>query len=168
MKRVEVETTTLIVLEVGANWPSWLAEAEQDDSVVEVQPADEQIGDFATRVVQRVRSLAERGAGVHSALVMTNDQTDSEVIAARYQMCRALLRTMSEHGLGELILGADPGVGDDAQHQLFALAGALCDELYGTDLGVRVRFSHRRATSGTMPSVPPIAADSDDGSQAAG
>jgi hypothetical protein len=46
------------------------------------------------------------------------------------------------------------------RHQLFALAGTLCDELGGTQVNVRVRFGSGRpesGVSGVMKSIAPPA-----------
>ena len=63
--------------------------------------------------------------------------------------------------------GRSAPIGDQPRHELLALAETLCDELRGTELGVRVRFSEKRAASGTMravrPSVPELT-DSDSAS----
>jgi hypothetical protein len=56
----------------------------------------------------------------------------------------------------ELVLAGDGHELDRSRQDLFELAGALCQELGGTGVSVRVRFSH--AKSGVMrtaaPSVP--------------
>ena len=64
---------------------------------------------------------------------------------------------MARSGNGEIVLTSD---GDDEVRQsLFALAGTLCEDLRGSELGVRVRFSEQQASSRTMRSVRPSSPD---------
>jgi hypothetical protein len=100
--------------------------------------------------VRRVQELAQQRVRVDLGLLLSNGRTDDASVDARYRMARAVLRSMSDAGVGELLLAAEAHLGDEARHQLFALAGTLCDELYGADLSVRVRFYVRHPSSGTI------------------
>ena len=73
-------------------------------------------------------------------------------------MCAALLRVMVQKRQGELVLAAHANADAEQRHELFALAGTLCDELGGTEVTVRVRFGSGRpesGVSGVMKSVAP-------------
>ena len=155
MKGRERERTNLIVLELDASWPDWIAELGRSaaQSIVEQQADDETADELSQRIVRRVHELAQQRMHMDIGLLLTNGRTDEASVDARYRMARAVLRSMSDAGAGELLIAAEAHVDDEARHQLFALAGTLCDELYGAELGVRVRFHDRPAASGTMPSV---------------
>jgi hypothetical protein len=148
---------SIVVLEAGASWPSWLTEYQRSapNAVVIAQAESESPDIFGRRVLHRVEEaaslelqkvrvgvLVSRGFGDHPTLVM------------RDRLARALLRVMMESGRGELVLAGDGTDGDAARHQLFGLAGSLCEELGGTKVNVRVRFAHK---SGVMRSVTPPA-----------
>jgi hypothetical protein len=68
---------------------------------------------------------------------------------------------MSRSGSGELVLAAEADIDDELRHELLALAGALCDDLHGTSLNVRVLFSSRAPRSSVRLKVvaPPSAAE---------
>jgi hypothetical protein len=149
--------TSLIVVELGALWPDWVSSLSYslEDAAIETQADDETADEFSQRVVRRVYDLAQQRVHIDFGLMLTNGATDDGNADARFRMARAVLRGMADAGAGELLLAADSLISDDARHQLFALAGTLCDELYGAELGVRVRFSTRSAQSGKMPSARP-------------
>jgi len=149
----ERERTNLIVLELDASWPDWIGELGRNatEAIVEQQADDETADELSQRIVRRVHELAQQRVHMDLGLFLTNGRTDDASVDARYKMARAVLRSMSDAGAGELLIAAETQIDDEARHQLFALAGTLCDELYGAELGVRVRFHNRPAASGTMP-----------------
>jgi hypothetical protein len=153
----EHDRRNFIVLELDASWPDWISELARDESafIIEEQADDETADELSQRIVRRVHELAQQRLPLDVGLLLTNGTTDDASVDARYRMARAVLRSMSDAGAGELLLAAEAHIGDEARHQLFALAGTLCDELYGADLSVRVRFYTRAARSGTMPSMKP-------------
>jgi hypothetical protein len=53
----------------------------------------------------------------------------------------------------ELVLAGESEELGESRHELFALAGILCEELGGTRVNVRVRFSNGR--SGVMRAIAP-------------
>ena len=60
---------------------------------------------------------------------------------------------------GKVVLAGDGHDGDPARHELFALAGVLCEELGGSKINVHVRFSNGK--SGVMRSVAPSTPDAE-------
>jgi hypothetical protein len=88
--------------------------------------------------------------------LVSNGALDTASVDARQAICEALLRVMLKKQRGELVLASDVTAGEAVRHQLFALAGTLCDELRGTRVSVRVRFDTVRPSppvSGFMKSV---------------
>jgi hypothetical protein len=61
----------------------------------------------------------------------------------------------------ELVLAGAAQERDGPRHELFGLAGALCEELGGTKVSVRVRFSATPAKSGVMRTVAPSSPDAE-------
>jgi hypothetical protein len=161
MEQSDETLLSVVVLEHGSTWPPWLAEyqARAPNSIVVAQSADESAPTFAQRIARKMDEVATQDAAIHAGLLVSNGALDSLSIAARQEICCSLLRVMLKKQRGELVLASDVTAGDDVRHQLFALAGTLCDELGGTKVSVRVRFDTIRpspSVSGVMKSVTPV------------
>jgi hypothetical protein len=143
-------------MEQGARWPADVAELQATVSraVVDAQQPDESPKVFASRVVQRIQRFGEEGEVPVQVVLSTTASRCPDCAAARYQIARAVLAAMSDRRAGQLVLFADHSVSDDLRHELFAFAGALCEGLSGSDVGVGVRFSTPSGKSG-MHSVRP-------------
>ena len=162
MQHADEALLSVVVLEAGSSWPPWLGEYQKHapNSVVVAQSSEERGRDFAQRIKRRMDEIAMGDAAIHVALLVSNGALDEASVAARKQMCASLLRVMVSKRQGELVLAADARAGDELRHELFALAGTLCDELGGTQVNVRVRFGSGRpesGVSGVMKSVAPPA-----------
>lgn len=157
---------SLIVLEQHARWPSCANQYQSSlpNSLVEAQAEEESPHAFADRVGRRIASVASKGGRVRVAIIAANSSLAAPTVQARHQLAQAAVRAM---GLsGELVLTASPhemGLQDDdlIRHELFALAGKLCDELTGTEISVSVRFPHATERSGLRPSVHKVQSDTD-------
>jgi len=162
MQQPDETLLSVVVLELGSTWPPWLAEyqSQAPNSVVIAQSADESAQIFAQRISRKMDEIGAHEAAIHAGLLVSNGQLDRASVAAREAICAALLRVMLKKQRGELVLASDVTAGDDVRHQLFALAGTLCDELGGSKVSVRVRFDTMRPSptaSGVMKSVSPSA-----------
>jgi hypothetical protein len=163
MEQPDETLLSVVVLELGSTWPPWLAEyqARAPNSMVIVQSADESASSFAQRISRKIDEIGVRDAAIHAGLLVSNGALDSATVEARQAICEAFVRVMLKKQRGELVLASDVTAGDAIRHQLFALAGTLCDELHGTRVSVRVRFDTIRpspSVSGVMKSVTPGAA----------
>jgi hypothetical protein len=161
MQHADEALLSVVVLELGSAWPSWLAEYQQHapDSLVVAQSADESGSEFAQRVERKAHELAGRDVAIHAGLLVCNGVHNEASNAARQRIGSALLRVMLQKQRGELVLAGDNTAADDVRQALFALAGSLCDELHGASLkvSVRVRFDTIRpapGASGVMKSAP--------------
>jgi len=150
MQHADETLLSVVVLELGSSWPPWLAEYQQHapNSVVIAQSSDESGAEFAHRIGRKMDEIGARDAAIHAGLLVCNGALDLASVAARELICAALLRVMLQKQRGELVLASDVTAGDDVRHELFALAGTLCDGLGGTQVSVRVRFDTVRPTSG--------------------
>jgi len=159
------DVCSMVVMEVGAIFPPFVAEYQKSapNSLVEVQTTSESPAQFAQRVIRKLELV---NGDLRVAIVAANAETHEDSAAARYRIARALLRVMAKRGSGEIVLTSDAT--DDVRQALFALAGTLCEDLRGTDLGVRVRFSGAGAESGTIRSVRPSSPDLAEGDRASG
>lgn len=154
---------SIVVLEAGSSWPPWLGEYQKQapNSVVIAQSAEESGSVFSLRIARRMDEIAAGDAAIHVALLVSNGSRDEASVAARKQICESLLHAMVQKRQGELVLAADANAGDELRHELFALAGTLCDELAGTQVSVRVRFSSIRPESGVSGVMKSVAPSSD-------
>jgi len=148
----EDSRSSIVIIEAGAGWPSWIAEYQRraPNATVVAQTASEDHADFQVRVLHRLDEMG-RGSNVLSvAVVLCAENAHHSARAARESVCQALTRALDG---GDLVLAAT----DDAEafkQELFALAGRLCEGPRGKRVNVRVRFSS--SESGTMPSVVPL------------
>jgi len=158
---------SLIALEQHAKWPACANQYQNThpNSVVEAQADGELPNAFVERVGRRLASLASRGMSPRVAIIATNVLLDPQTLAARYRLAQIAIQMM---GLtGEVVLSASLGMGastdehtNRVRHELFSIAGMLCDELAGTEIGVSVRFPQANEESGMRPSLQQVAADS--------
>jgi hypothetical protein len=171
MQHAHETLLSVVVLELGSSWPPWLVEyrTHAPNSIVIAQSADESGHEFAQRIRRKVDEIAGRDAAIHAALLVCNGALDEGSIVARQRICSSLLRVMLQKQRGELVLAGDVAASDDVRHELFALAGTLCDELGGSDVSVRVRFDTLKpgtavaapGASGVMRSAVRSAPDDD-------
>ena len=144
---------SLVVVEAGAKWPACAGEYQQQqpNSVVEIQAESEAGTAFVSRVKRRIATTRKRGA-VRVALLAANGVLDRASKQARYELAHTLAGALD--GAGELVLTASlsSGNAESIRHELFSLAGALCDELKCASVSVSVRFSDATDESGTRPS----------------
>lgn len=145
---------SIVVLEAGAAWPAWLGEYQRlaPNAVVIVQARAEELEPFKSRVIHRIDEVtSSSGARVRVGVMVSAPQVAEDRRAFRESVARAILKVIDAGGDAELVLAGDGQDGDPARHELFALAGALCEELGGTKVNVCVRFSNSK--SGVMRSV---------------
>jgi hypothetical protein len=153
---------SIVVLEAGAAWPAWLAEYQRlaPNAVVIAQAAAEAPDAFQARVLHRVAEASNSsGARVRVGVMVVADFAGQQRSSLRQNVARALLKAMGKTHEAELVLGGDSEELDGSRHEMFALAGTLCEELGGTKVSVRVRFSNGK--SGVMRSVTPSSPDVD-------
>jgi hypothetical protein len=160
MQHADEALLSVVVLELGSSWPTWLAEYQQHapDSLVVAQSSDEPGAAFAQRVERKVQELTGRDVAIHAGLLVCNGALDEPSSAARRRMGSALLSVMLKKQRGELVLAGDNAAAPDVRQELFALAGTLCEGLQGASLkvSVRVRFDTVRpapSASGVMKSA---------------
>ena len=152
---------SIVVLEAGAAWPAWLTEYQRlaPNAVVIAEARTEGTQSFQARVVHRVvEATAHSGPRVRIGVMVMVSEASDEREAARKAIGGALLRAMGPSQEAELVLASDGQELDASRHALFTLAGTLCEELGGTHVNVRVRFSNgksgvRRAVSSSSPDV---------------
>jgi len=149
----------VVVLEAGSTWPPWINEyhAVAPNSVVIAQAPEETPHQFGLRASHRLEEISTGRAKLKVGVVVASTKASDEQLTERHAICRTLVRAMTSSERSDLVLAGEGKGSDQNRHDLFALAGTLCDELRGSELSVSVRFVDGRPESGTMRSVSPVA-----------
>jgi len=145
---------SIVVLEAGAAWPPWLVEYQRlaPNAVVIAQALSEPSEAFEARVLHRIEEAAHSDwLRVRVGVIVSADEPGECRASLREGVARALLKAMGTAQEAELVLAGDGEEVGASRHELFALAGRLCEELGGAHINIRVRFSSGR--SGVMRSV---------------
>ncbi len=153
---------SIVVLEAGATWPAWLTEYQQlaPNAVVIAQARAEAVDSFRARVIHRIEEAKASGtARICVGVIVSSPTTGEDRLPLREGVARAILKAMGSGNDAELVLAGDGSDADPGRHELFALAGALCEELGGAKVNVRVRFSNSK--SGVMRTVSPSTPDAE-------
>jgi hypothetical protein len=155
---------SIVVLEAGAVWPPWLTEYQRlaPNAVVIAQAATEPADLFQSRVLHRVAEAAAscgNGVRVRVGVIVSVDSPAEERVALRQNVARGLLKAMGTAHEAELVLAGDSEELEASRQQLFELAGTLCEELGGSLVNVRVRFSNSK--SGVMRAASPSSPDAE-------
>jgi hypothetical protein len=153
-------TVSLVIAENGAVWPRFAQELQQraTHAVVESQSGSETPEVFAHRVAHRVYKLTAKGLALEFVVIAISERLDLEALDARQRLGRAIATAMSTNSSGELILSAAEHASDAIRHHLFTLAGSLMDDLAGSPVNVRVRFTStsHSAVRVVRPSSPDV------------
>lgn len=144
------EQMTLLILERGAPWPTWVDghRSRADQAAVEVQAQGESAEEFGDRLVARVERLRQQnltllGAGYVCA------PSDTERTALRRRSCEALLSIFSRVEQPEFILAAgDWAVSDPQRNVLIQLWSELSQLV--PNITVSIRFEETDDKSGVF------------------
>jgi hypothetical protein len=156
------ELMSIVVLEAGATWPSWLSEYQRlaPNAVVIAQAHTETIDAFRARVIHRItEATTNSGAKVRVGVIVAVGSASEALLTFRESVARAILQVMGSSTEAELVLAGEGHDGDPVRHELFTLAGALCEQPGGTKVNVRVRFASGK--SGVMRTAAPSTPDTE-------
>lgn len=148
---------SIVLVELGAGWPGWLVDYQRKapNSIVVAQAVGDTPGDFAARALQRIaEAKAAHDRPVRVGVMVCNGEPERELRAFRKTIASALLGALSREG-AELVLALNEGC-DKEKHDLFALAGDLCEMAKDPRVNVRVRFFSENAGSGIMRAASPV------------
>ncbi len=123
------QKTALLVAEREGDWSSWVEplRGEVDDIAIVLQRMDETLAELAARVRARVEEIANEGELVAAALV-GGERWDSDTLAARSQMIRAIVSHMAAVDSGRVYL--DTGIGARrGRHAMQALASVVGEQI---------------------------------------
>jgi len=139
MFAVNRQHATLVVIENGGRWPSWLPPAEAGSVAVVAQHYPGEAISLVTQVASRLTRLEANGWRFDSVVLVSNGQLDPEDRAARAVLARGLLSRLKQSGGCRLVFSVDPRAGRRACYTLDELAAAIDEEALGSGVSVSVR-----------------------------
>ncbi len=139
VEEVEGTDVVLIAMELGSLWPTWARTSASNAVVVAQQPAEPPWA-FARRVTHRISRLWATRCKIRKAVVAVGPASDVDSFAARCIIARSVIGSMPAVDDAEIVLSAHEPHASELRHELLGLAGALCEQLQGTELSVSVRF----------------------------
>jgi hypothetical protein len=108
----------LVIVELGAEWPSWLGTAVETvpgrgDRRVLSQTEGEGPEAFAERVAQRLQplSLFDKRVSLERVVIACNERSDERAMTARSKLSQALLGTLAEGRSWQLLFTASGRTG---------------------------------------------------------
>lgn len=138
------ETATLVALEHGSGWPSWLKPKPNSRVAIVAQYFETPQATLLSQVAERITELSGLGWRVDRVVLVTNGRTFPDQVAARAVLARGLLAHFAHAGAGQLVLTADPRTGPRSSAQLKALGQAIAGELTEANVECEVRFGRQR------------------------
>ena len=133
----------LIVVELGAEWPS-LSGAESTKPAssrrVIAQDEAESAAAFAARVAEDLNGLLARGLAPGGAVIACNERTDAAGQAARSDLARAAASALARARGGCLLLCAVDRNDGRSRQALSALHGELGKEWRSAGIDVKARI----------------------------
>ncbi len=102
MQKSSLSEGQLIVVELGADWPSAALAATSRACRVLVQDESESPAAFAVRVGEQLNGLQARGIALSGAVLSCNERLDEHARGARAQLARAAANSLARHRGGEL------------------------------------------------------------------
>jgi hypothetical protein len=106
MNRAIRGRATLVVIEFGASWPSWLelGGAASGNMAVVAQHYEGHPSELLTQVASRISRLENAGWQLERVVMVSNGRVDRDAETSRRVLCRGLLARVEAMGLGQLIL----------------------------------------------------------------
>lgn len=119
------QNATLVVIEFGASWPSWLNPSGSGNMAVVAQHYEGAADSLVIQVANRLSRLVSVGWRIDDVVLVSNGRTDVEAQAARSLLGRGLLLHLREVGGVRFVFTVAAELGRRASHALTALTGEL-------------------------------------------
>jgi hypothetical protein len=131
----------LIVVELGADWPS-LAGVQEPANARRVlaQSEGESPSSFVLRLAEQLDNLFARGVAMSTAIVACNERLDEAAQRARTELARTALGAMAKERAGSLLLSASDRSSARLRQALSSLASELGSEWQRAGVSSKVRF----------------------------
>lgn len=131
----------LIIVELGAEWPSLRTVAVPSTRRVLSQAESESPGAFAARVGEHLNDVLSRRAAFGSAILACNERVDGSAQVARGEVARSAAHALARTRGGSLRLTASDRNGGRSRAPLAALVGELSKEWRRAGVDASLSFS---------------------------
>jgi hypothetical protein len=122
---MQLQGATLVIIEFGASWPSWLDPGYGGNMAVIAQHYEGVPGSIVEQVESRMSRLLSTGWSVEEVVLVANGRGDLESLSARSLLGRGLLAHLRNTRGRRLTLTLAADLGQRAVHVLATLASAL-------------------------------------------
>lgn len=97
---------TLVVIEYGGSWPSWLepGSSKTGNMAVVAQHYEGHPSELLTQVANRISRLENGGWDLERVVLVSNGRVDHQAETSRGVLCRGLMARLEKLGRGQLIL----------------------------------------------------------------
>lgn len=144
MQKSSLSEGQLIVVELGAEWPSAALAATPSTRRVLVQDESETPAAFAARLGEQLNELQARGVALGGAVLACSERLDSHAQTARAELARAVASALSRHQGGEFELVATDRNAGRSRPALANLVSDLSKEWQGARVVPVLRFGGER------------------------
>lgn len=140
---------TLVAMEAGSEWPTWLDSQTDDDVVVIAETPSTKLTE---RVLHRLSTFEQSGSQAALAVIAVAERRfDDETMAARRRVGQALCAHLARAGAGSVLLTCSDRASAGHRAALLELAAAILRDggrPIPATIGVRFHAkSHRRVES---------------------
>lgn len=135
----------LVVVELGAEWPSAALGATSSTRRVLAQDESESPAAFAARVAEQLNGLQAGGVSLSSAVLACSERLDNHAHGARAELARAAANSLARNRGGELELVATDRNEGRSRPALSALVSALSKEWQSAAVVAKLRFGSESA-----------------------
>jgi hypothetical protein len=133
------QNATLVVIEFGASWPSWLNPSGSGNIAVVAQHYEGPASSLVIQVASRLSRLVAVGWRIDDVVLVSNGRTDLESQAARALLARGLLLHLREVGGVRFVFTVAALLGRRASHALHALTSELEASALASGISLCVR-----------------------------
>ncbi|MEO6600866.1 MAG: hypothetical protein ABIQ16_13390 [Polyangiaceae bacterium] len=135
----------LVVVELGAEWPSAALGVTSRKRRVLVQDESESPAAFAVRVGEQLNALHADEFALSSTVLACSERLDQQARGARAEIARAAANSLARHRGGELELVATDRNSGRSRPALSALVSELSKEWQGAAVVATLRFASESA-----------------------
>lgn len=137
------QNATLVVIEYGASWPSWLSPSGSGNMAVVAQHYEGAASSIVTQVANRLSRIVNVGWRIDDIVLVSNGRTDLDALSARSQLARGLLLHLREVGGVRFVFTVPAKLGRRAGHTLITLTASLQETALTSGIALCVRIGDR-------------------------
>jgi hypothetical protein len=141
MQKSSLSEAQLIVVELGAEWPSAALTTTSSARRVLVQDESESPAAFAVRVGEQLNALQARGIALDGAVLACSERLDQHAQGARAEVARAAASSLARQQGGRLELVATDRNEGRSRPALSALVSELTREWQSAAVVAKLRFA---------------------------